>query len=70
MVVTTALCFLGLHKWRVEWTGEVPGAHVEQRYCPRCGEEKIRYDIHDPDAWNAWVDRVTDNRISAMENAT
>ena len=63
-------CRVGRHAWIVEYAGEVPGAHVEQRYCPRCGEEKIRYDIHDPDAWSAWVEEITDNRIPALENAT
>ena len=63
MRVSKSLCFLGFHAWEVERTGSVPGAHVRQRYCRRCGQEVIDYDVYDFEAWEEWVEKVTDNRI-------
>ncbi len=57
------LCFFGLHAWKVEHDGEVPGARVHQRYCPRCGTEQVTYEVYDFFEWETWIRELTDNHL-------
>ena len=63
MRVSKLLCYLGIHAWKVERRGEVPGAHVEQRYCSRCKQEVVEYKVYDFFEWEDWIREATDNQL-------